>query len=98
MMNERQILDTLKGVIDPDIGINVVDIGLVEGVRIAPDKVEIDLIMTTPACPQTDYLKDEARRLLAEAGIKAEIAILDEPLWEPHRLSELAKRELGWDG
>jgi metal-sulfur cluster biosynthetic enzyme len=98
MMNEAQIRDILKGVIDPDVGINIVDLGLVETIAIADGRAEIDLIMTTPACPQTGYLQDECRRLLGEAGIAAEVAILEEPLWDPSRLSDSAKATLGWAG
>lgn len=99
MMTEADILDVLKGVIDPDVGINIVDLGLVEGVTLTDGRVEVGLIMTTPACPQTGYLQDEAGRLLAEAGFTAvSVEILDEPLWEPGRLSDSAKTWLGWPG
>lgn len=98
MINEAHIRGILKGVIDPDVGINIVDLGLVETITIAAGWVEIALIMTTPACPQTGYLQDECHRLLSEAGIAAEVAIHEEPLWDPSRLSDSAKATLGWPG
>jgi metal-sulfur cluster biosynthetic enzyme len=94
----EDVYDTLRQLLDPDVGINIVDLGLVEAVTIAAGRVEIALIMTTPACPQTGYLQDECRRLLGEAGIAAEVAILEEPLWDPSRLSDSAKVTLGWPG
>ncbi|MCR6630577.1 MAG: metal-sulfur cluster assembly factor [Magnetospirillum sp.] len=96
MITEAQALDALKGVIDPDIGINIVDLGMVERVAAGPEGVAVALIMTTPACPQSGYLQDECARVLAEAGVNASVEVLDMPLWEPERLSESAKQTLGW--
>jgi metal-sulfur cluster biosynthetic enzyme len=97
MLNQSQAYEILKGVIDPDIGINIVDLGLVERVDAADGALSVALIMTTPACPQSGYLEDECARLLEEAGA-AEVAVevLDEPLWDPSRLSDSAKQQLGW--
>jgi metal-sulfur cluster biosynthetic enzyme len=97
MITEAQALDALKGVIDPDVGINIVDLGMVEKVAAAPEGVMVDLIMTTPACPQTSYLSDECQRVLAEAGAPSvSVEVLDLPLWDPSRLSDSAKAILGW--
>ncbi|KAF0224427.1 MAG: metal-sulfur cluster biosynthetic [Rhodospirillaceae bacterium] len=86
------ILETLKQIIDPDVGINIVDLGLVESVRDDGGTVSIALIMTTPACPQSGYLRDEAKRLIPGAHVH----ILESPLWEPARMSPAAKEQLGW--
>ncbi len=93
------VLHTLSGVLDPDVGINVVDLGLVEAVEVAPGRVRVGLIMTTPACPQSSYLCDEAERLLRDAaadGTAVDVDILPEPLWSPDRLSPAARSQLGW--
>lgn len=50
-MNEEQILDTLKTVSDPEIGINIVDLGLVYRVEVKPEELYIQITMTSPACP-----------------------------------------------
>jgi metal-sulfur cluster biosynthetic enzyme len=97
MLTQSQAFDILKGVIDPDVGINIVDLGLVESVEAAPDALSVALIMTTPACPQTSYLQDECARLLKDAGAATvAVQVLDEPLWDPSRLSDVAKSQLGW--
>jgi len=97
MLTQSQAFDILKGVIDPDVGITIVDLGRVESVEASPDAVSVALIMTTPACPQTSYLQDECARLLKGAGAaKVAVEVLDEPLWDPSRLSEAAKSQLGW--
>lgn len=97
MFTEAQALEALKGVIDPDVGINIVDLGMIENIAIAAEGVMVDLIMTTPACPQTAYLSDECQRLLTEAGAPAvSVEVLELPLWDPSRLSDSARAQLGW--
>ena len=99
MHSVPDVLHTLTGVLDPDVGINVVDLGLVEAVEVSPGRVRVGLIMTTPACPQSSYLCDEAARLLlgaAAAGTAVDVDILPEPLWSPDRLSPAARSQLGW--
>lgn len=97
MITESQAIDALKGVIDPDVGINIVDLGMVERVAAGPDGVHVALIMTTPACPQSGYLRDESARLLEQAGAApVTVEVLELPLWDPSRLSPAAKDALGW--
>ncbi|MGE5514611.1 MAG: metal-sulfur cluster assembly factor [Bacteroidota bacterium] len=97
MISESQALDALKGVIDPDIGINIVDLGMVERVAAGPDGVSVALIMTTPACPQSGYLRDESMRRLTQAGANpVTVSVVETPLWDPSRLSADAKQILGW--
>jgi metal-sulfur cluster biosynthetic enzyme len=97
MISQSQAVEILKGVIDPDVGINIVDLGLVENVTTEAQAVKVALIMTTPACPQTSYLQDECARLLNAAGATATVQVLAEPLWDPSRMSETAKQTLGWN-
>ncbi|WP_142846794.1 metal-sulfur cluster assembly factor [Telmatospirillum sp. J64-1] len=91
------ILDVLRRVDDPDVGVNIVDLGLVASVEAAEGSLHVGLVMTTPACPQSGYIADEAAQLLRDE-FKAEVAVevLDEPLWMPERMSDAARRTLGW--
>ncbi|HSV28846.1 MAG TPA: metal-sulfur cluster assembly factor [Candidatus Omnitrophota bacterium] len=91
------ITDALKTVIDPDIGINIVDLGLVETVDDSAEPVTIGLVMTSPACPQAGYIADQCGEVLAALGIRAEISVLDDPPWQPGRMSATARAALGWD-
>lgn len=96
----EDVFDTLRQLLDPDVGINIVDLGLVAEVDVAADTVTVGLIMTTPACPQVGYLQDEAERLLRIRGgddYRITVNVLAEPLWAPERLSESAREQLGWD-
>lgn len=101
MLCEQDIRDALTQVVDPDVGVNIVDLGLVEAIRIAPEGIYVDLIMTTPACPQSAYLADESERVVRDAatdGIGVSVAVLDSPFWEPARMSASAKAIMGWPG
>lgn len=99
MITEDSIREALRRVVDPDVGINIVDLGLVESIRLAPEGLYIDLIMTTPACPQSSYLADQSEReakTVAGEDVGVSVAVLPAPLWEPSRLSAAAKAALGW--
>ena len=99
-MSDPQVLDALRAVIDPEVGVNIVDLGLVELVSCNERRIHIGLIMTTPACPQGAHIQDQAAdavRSLA-AGRLIDVELLDYPYWTPDRMSDAAKRQLGWPG
>ncbi|HKI99126.1 MAG TPA: metal-sulfur cluster assembly factor [bacterium] len=99
MITAAEVEDALRGVDDPEIGINVVDLGLVYGVRVEGDAVEIDLTMTSPACPLGAYLEEQVQAAVREAAPEAgevRVALVWDPPWGPERMSPAAKRELGW--
>ncbi|MGE4278732.1 MAG: metal-sulfur cluster assembly factor [Magnetospirillum sp.] len=85
-------LEILKQIIDPDVGVNIVDLGLVESICEKDGHLHVALLMTTPACPQSGFMKDEVRRLLPGASVE----VVDHPLWQPTRMSAAAKAQLGW--
>jgi metal-sulfur cluster biosynthetic enzyme len=97
-MTEQDVRDILSHLLDPDVGVNIVDLGLVESVTVEPGRVHVGLIMTTPACPQSSYLRDEAIRMLGRPGVEVVVDILDAPFWEPSRMSASAKSIMGWPG
>ncbi|MGE5546961.1 MAG: metal-sulfur cluster assembly factor [Solirubrobacterales bacterium] len=98
MLTQPDVLDALRQVLDPDVGINIVDLGLVESVEVAEGAVRVGMIMTTPACPQSSYLQDEAMRAVAgmAPGLAVTVEVLPEPFWSPDRLSSMAREILGW--
>ncbi|RAU22236.1 metal-sulfur cluster biosynthetic protein [Paramagnetospirillum kuznetsovii] len=101
MLNDSEIQDALRQVIDPDIGVNIVDLGLVERIQIDEASIQVDMIMTTPACPQSAYLQDEVERVVraaAQGPIQVIVSVLDSPFWEPARMSDSAKKIMGWPG
>ena len=98
----QQVIETLKTVFDPEIPVNVVDLGLVyvcEGHPLADGghRVEIKMSMTAPGCGMGDVLKRDARtKVQALAGVtEVDIEIVWEPPWDNSRMSEAAKLQLG---
>lgn len=98
MATEAELVEALKQVVDPELMINVVDLGLVYDVAIEGTHVRVRMTMTTPACPLGAYITD-----LAEAEIKARVDGVDdvaielvwEPPWGPELMSPEAQRQLG---
>jgi len=96
---EEQIVKMLKTVYDPEIPVNVYDLGLIYGVDIDDKKnVTITMTMTAPACPVADYIVEDVK--IALESIKeinnVEIKLVFEPEWHQDLMSEEAKLELGF--
>ena len=92
---ENTVIDALKGVLDPEFGISVVDLGLIYGVEVHPDAVHVRMTLTTPSCPLHDtILEDVARTVEAASGIRANIELVWEPAWVPERISPEALAQL----
>jgi metal-sulfur cluster biosynthetic enzyme len=89
----------LRTVNDPEVGMNVVDLGLVYRVEVAGADVRVDLTMTSPACPLGDAIVDNAVaaiRAAAPGAAKVDIALVWDPPWTPDRMSEAARAKFGW--
>ena len=96
---EEQIVKMLKTVYDPEIPVNVYDLGLIYGVDIDDEKnVTITMTMTAPACPAADFIVEDVK--IALESIKeinnVEIKLVFEPEWHQDMMSEEAKLELGF--
>ncbi|MBK7076599.1 MAG: metal-sulfur cluster assembly factor [Myxococcales bacterium] len=95
----RERIDAaLREVIDPEIGLDVVELGLVYGVALDGADVAVQLTMTTAACPLGEQiLEDATTRLQAVSGIGVvHVELVWEPPWSPDRMSPAAKELLGW--
>lgn len=99
-MNDLDVMEALSEVIDPEVGVNIVDLGLVQLLDVNEGRVYVGLIMTTPACPQGAHICDQAREAVERRadGLDVDVELLDYPYWSPERMSEAAKRQLGWPG
>lgn len=93
-----QLLDRLHEVIDPELGVNIVDLGLIYGIELTDGLASVRMTMTTPACPIGPYLSDQVRWSLLELeGIfDVAVEITHEPPWSPERMSDAARMQLGW--
>ena len=92
--------DLLRDVIDPEIGINIVDLGLVYDVNLASDgMVAITMTLTTPGCPLGGYITDSINDTLdGVPGVAdVDVRIIWDPPWDPDKMmSDWAKEQLGW--
>ena len=99
-MDEKSILETLKDVMDPEVGVNIVDLGLVYKVDIQPEEiVYIQITMTTPACPLHGVIirnMDKALRETYPDLGEMTIELVWDPPWSPELMSPEAKQQLGW--
>ncbi|MFQ6106806.1 MAG: metal-sulfur cluster assembly factor [Thermoplasmata archaeon] len=97
MVTEEDVLDALKGCYDPEIPVNIVDLGLVYGIEISDGRVRVKMTLTAPGCPMHGAISEDARKRIEqiEDVKEAEIEIVWEPLWTPERMSPEAKKKLG---
>jgi metal-sulfur cluster biosynthetic enzyme len=94
----EQILAALGKVLDPEVGIDIVSLGLVYGIDIVADRVRIQMTMTSPACPLAEQLLADVEASLRDIKGVADIAVelVWDPPWSPARMSRQAREALGW--
>ena len=91
----ENVLEALKDVIDPELGINVVDLGLLYGVSIEPDgTVVLDMTLTTAACPLTDVIEEQAQQALSLIADKVRIQWVWLPPWGPDKITPEGREQL----
>jgi len=95
---KEKVVEVLKQVVDPEIGINVWDLGLIYGVEVdEANRVNIKMTLTVPGCPLAAYLVQAVKLKLQEAGFQdVDVELVWEPRWTPERMSDKAKEMLGW--
>ncbi len=96
---EERIVKMLKTVYDPEIPVNIYDLGLIYGVEIDEDKqVRITMTLTAPACPAADFIMEDVQmKVESVEGVKSvNIDLVFEPEWDKDMMSEEAKLELGF--
>jgi metal-sulfur cluster biosynthetic enzyme len=99
MPSDAEVMNALKAVYDPEIGINIVDLGLVYGARVEDSVVNVDMTLTSPACPLGPVIQTQAHAILTsnfEDVEDVKINLVWNPPWDPRTMaSEDAKLELG---
>lgn len=93
------IFAALQRVVDPEVAMTIVDVGLVYGVTVAADRLEVQLTMTSAACPVADVICDDIGTELDKVvphGMAVDIAMVWEPPWTPDRMSPRARAFMGW--
>lgn len=99
LLNDDVVLAALREVYDPELGVNVVDLGLVYGIAIDGSRVTVTMTLTTPGCPLHDSLTEaveQAVRWLAPGVQTVDVNLVWEPAWRPEMITPAGRRELGW--
>jgi len=99
MPDDAAIREALRGVMDPEVGMNIVDLGLVYDICLGRGGVTVDLTMTTPACPMSAMICDDAERAVRDvcpSGTAVAVELVWDPPWHPGMMSEHAKAHFGW--
>jgi metal-sulfur cluster biosynthetic enzyme len=100
MIDNEKVLEILKNVIDPELGINIVDLGLVYGIDVFEDQsVKVTMTLTTPGCPLHNTIETAIMHELKEATGHTNhiVELVWEPQWTPEMMSQAAKEAL-WGG
>jgi metal-sulfur cluster biosynthetic enzyme len=103
-LTEQMVIDQLKAVFDPEIPVNIVDLGLVYGCTITPvddsgKRIDVKMTMTAPGCGMSNVLKkDVESKLRSLPEVKeVNVEVVFEPAWNPSRMSDAARLQLGLD-
>lgn len=97
---EERIVDVLKTVYDPEIPVNIYDLGLIYKVDVKEDgDVELDMTFTAPSCPAADFILEDVRQKVDSLeGVKnATVNLVFEPAWDQSMMTEEARVELGFE-
>ena len=96
LTQEDLVYEVLKECYDPEIPLNVVDLGLIYGVTVQPEAVDVKITMTSPMCPSHVAISEDIRTKLNDAGFpNPRIEVVWEPAWSPQRISEAGRKALG---
>ena len=96
-ITEKQVRDALKGVKDPELGLDLVVLGLVYDIEIDGDDVEASISLTSPMCPVAGQIVDDARQAIegVEGVGEVDVQLTFEPPWTPERMNPLVRSSLG---
>ncbi|MBF6348522.1 MULTISPECIES: metal-sulfur cluster assembly factor [Nocardia] len=88
--------EAMRDVVDPELGINVVDLGLVYGMRVEESTAVLDMTLTSAACPLTDVIEDQSRNALVRSGLVDDLKInwVWMPPWGPDKITEDGREQL----
>jgi len=91
--------DALREVIDPEVGMNIVDLGLIYRIEVVADKVIVEMTMTSPACPMGEMITAEVEAVLQDVlpdTLRPDVRLVWSPAWDPSLMSDDARQHYGW--
>jgi metal-sulfur cluster biosynthetic enzyme len=94
----QEVLENLKGVIDPELGLNIVDLGLVYDIDVEDGKATVTMTLTSPGCPAGGMIMSGAQEAAgrAEGVDEAEVKLVWKPFWTPERIDPEVRAALGF--
>jgi metal-sulfur cluster biosynthetic enzyme len=97
MPEQDTIIDALRTVMDPELNVNIVDLGLVYTIQSRESEVDVEMTLTTPACPAgPEILRNAVTAIEGIDGVtKANVKLVMSPSWTPDRMTDAARDELG---
>jgi FeS assembly SUF system protein len=97
-VNKEEVLKALRNCYDPEIPINIVDLGLVYGIDVKGDKVHISMTLTARGCPMYSFISENVKEEVKKVkGVKAvDVEMIWDPPWSPERMSKEAHAQLGF--
>ena len=96
----ERVRDALRTVVDPEAGMNIVELGLVYRLELVEGTAQIDLTLTSPTCPMGDMIVGDVHAALAKAlpaTMVPDIRLVWEPPWNPAMMDEATKQHFGWE-
>jgi metal-sulfur cluster biosynthetic enzyme len=97
MIDQESLVSALQTVKDPELNVNVVDLGLVYSIQTNDDQVDVEMTLTSPACPAgPEILRGAVKALESVEGVaKANVKLVMSPPWSPERMTDAARDALG---
>jgi len=97
-LSKEEVVKQLKKVMDPELGVNIVDLGLIYDVIIKNDNVKIKMTLTSMGCPMSPYFLENVEKAAKKIkGVKkVSVGLVFEPVWSPERISKTARCKLGF--
>ena len=99
VLSADAVRQALRQVKDPELDMNIVDLGLVYGVALSDGAVRVELTMTSAACPMTEMIVDDVVAAVIAAlapEVEVDVTLVWDPPWTPDRMSDLAREHFGW--
>ena len=98
MIDQDTLISALRTVKDPELNVNVIDLGLVYSIQAHDDQVDVEMTLTSPACPVgPEMLRNAAAALESVQGVtKANVKLVMSPPWSPEKMTDAARDELGF--
>jgi len=98
MIEQETLISALRTVKDPELNVNVIDLGLIYSIQTKDDQVDVEMTLTTPACPAgPEMLRSAVTALEKVPGVtKANVRLVMSPPWSPDKMTDAARDELGF--